>query len=286
MSLRSPLARTPAGHDPRRGLARIRQATARYVVHQTGSGIVSKALRAERRGTAAEAVDAAAIAYYTSRPLSVHYFIGLDGRIWLLTHEAVRVPHVGVGAAERSAYRTGAWLRGARPRARRVRAIAPAAIAAWRSHWPRYRSPVHLYPATSINDCSIGSEMAPAGYYAAGGWRALPGVLPWLGGRHTLAQHLAVAALAVDIAARHSWPDGWQHDALGGPRSPYVLGHEDVDLFGRADDGGGWDPGALRAEPRFDWQLVHGAIVGLLAGGQLADFVCRALGIRRGELVS
>ena len=281
MLLRSPLARTPSGHDPRRGLERLRDATSCYVVHQAGSGIVARALRGGGTGTPAELVDRAALEYYTSKPLSAHYYIGLGGRIWSLTHEAARVSHVGVGPAERAAYLSGAWARGERPEGRRVREVAPAVVAAWRASWPRYRSPQHLFSPRSVNDCSVASEMAPAGSYVGGQWERIPGVVPWLRTRHTMPQHLAVAALAVDLAKRHSWPDGWHRDPRGGPRSPRVLGHEDVDLFGRADRFGGWDPGALREPPRWDWELVHGAIAGLLAGGALADFVLRAIGLRR-----
>lgn len=274
---RSSIARTPPGHDPRRGLERLRDRTVRYVVHQSGAGIVDRAVKRPRPSdlTPAQAVDIAAIDYYASKRISAHYYIALDGSIWLLTHESVRVPHVGVSAEERRAYLDGHWARGRG--AGRMHAISPRSVELWRESWPRYASPQHLHPTPSINDVSVGSEMAPAGYYVDGAWRPLPGVVPWLATRHTLQQHLAVALLAVDLAGRHRWPLGWHHDERGGPRTPFVLGHEDVDLYGRSDTGGGWDPGALRADPRWDWELVHGAIVGLLQGGRLARFILRAL---------
>ena len=276
----SPHARTPPGHDPRRGLDRLRETTSCYIVHQTGSGIVARALAGWDgiRGSAAEAVDRKALGYYTARRISAHYYIGLDGRIWTLTHEAVEAPHVGVSKAERRAYLSGSWALGERPIGRGFRGISPAAVGAWRAAWPRYRSPQHLLPSVRVTECSIGSEMAPAGYHERGRWRPLPGVVTWLGTRHTLRQHLAVALLATDIARRYDWPLGWQHDPLGGPRSPYLLGHEDVDLFGRANLGGGWDPGALRASPRWDWDLVRGAASGILQGTRLAKFILDALG--------
>lgn len=39
-----------------------------------------------------------------------------------------------------------------------------------------------------------------------------------------------------------------------------LLGHEDVDAYGRWQKSGGWDPGGLRMLPRFDWARVYGAL--------------------------
>lgn len=40
-----------------------------------------------------------------------------------------------------------------------------------------------------------------------------------------------------------------------------VLGHEDVDPWGRGNAGGGWDPGARRVQLTFDWNRIFGASV-------------------------
>lgn len=269
--MRSNYSRVPSGHSPDRGLAQ-REATTTYVVHQTGSGIVTRAVSGLAGRVGSElcaAVDSVVLDYYTSRASSAHYYIGLDGRIWQLTDELSRVGHVGVTSAERRAYLTGAWARGEVPEVDSVRAVSPRTETLWRSSWPRYDSPQHLFGERSVNDCSIGSKMAPAGIHREA-WTPLPGVTTWRDTRHTRAQHLAVAVLAVDIAARYGWPPDWHLDPRGGPRTPYLVGHEDVDLFGCADYGGGWDPGALRVEPRWDWSLVRWAIGELLDSTQNA----------------
>jgi hypothetical protein len=59
----------------------------------------------------------------------------------------------------------------------------------------------------------------------------------------TTAQYLAAFILCWDICLRHGlvFSDGT------------ILGHEDVDPWGRGDNGGGWDPGAGRITPRWCW---------------------------------
>jgi N-acetyl-anhydromuramyl-L-alanine amidase AmpD len=259
----SPLAEVPAGHDALRGrkLPAIDRVIERYVVHMTGSTIVGKAVAAGK-DPIRRCLD-----YYCGKPTgSSHYLIDFAGHIHALTDERIRIGHVGVTAAERAAYLDGSWARGAVPKAPDVEPISPAAVDAWHAAWPHYHSPQHLFGPKSVNDCSVASEMPPAGYHVKGIWRPLPGMELWPGTRHTLEQHLAVAELAVDLAHRHRWPSTWTVDPKGGPRTPRVLGHEDVDLFGRADAGGGWDPGALRRSPRWDWKAVSMAIAMLRAG--------------------
>jgi hypothetical protein len=70
--------------------------------------------------------------------------------------------------------------------------------------------------------------------------------------RFTKAQHEAVARLACDVATRNGWPltERWW-------RTPRLLGHEDLSPISRHDSRGGWDPGALREKPFFDWEYVY-----------------------------
>jgi hypothetical protein len=268
----SPLAKTPPGHEPlRRPVTERARSITRFVVHMTGSSIVSKAVR---RGT--KPVDAC-LDYYCANKTSSHYLIDLDGTIYALTDERIRVGHVGVYADERRCYLDGSWAQGALPKeSPDVKVISREAVAQWHQAWPAYESPQHLFSTRSINDCSVASEMPPAGYYVGGIWRQLPGVELWGGTRHTVEQHVAVAQLALDLATRHAWPAHWLRDQHGGPRTPWVLGHEDVDLFGRADAGGGWDPGALRSRARWDWWAVYCAI-GILRVGATRDDAVHSL---------
>lgn len=80
--------------------------------------------------------------------------------------------------------------------------------------------------------------------------------------RFTQAQHDTVAELAVDVARRNAWPadEEWW-------RTPRLLGHEDLTPIARCDRNGGWDPGALRDEPYFDWEYVYERIGSILRDG-------------------
>jgi len=68
----------------------------------------------------------------------------------------------------------------------------------------------------------------------------------------TVAQYLAGNMLMHDIALRHGieWPSDLSE------RTYFFLGHEDCDPWGRGTAAGGWDPGALRDAPRFDWECM------------------------------
>jgi N-acetyl-anhydromuramyl-L-alanine amidase AmpD len=258
----SPLATVPANHNPARKDHRVRTQVHSYVVHMTGSSIVSKAIK---KGVSP---IEECLRYYCGKRTSSHYLIGYDGQIYALTNEALRVGHVGVYAPERAAYLDGGWKRDAvvHSQGEKLGPLSAETVFQWGRSWPHYESPQHLFPGRSVNDVSIASEMPPVGYYRKGHWHVLPGMRRWAFTRHTKEQHYAVARLAADIAQRYDWPDNWLEDPKGGPRSPRLLGHEDVDLFGRSDRGGGWDPGYLRIEPRWDWPLVYRAIRAILRG--------------------
>lgn len=106
----------------------------------------------------------------------------------------------------------------------------------WRMTWDRWHkaNPTDLYPGDSPNRAYVGIEVLPL---------LKPGPT---GLWHTEAQHDAVAALFADLGARHGF--GFVHGRL--------VGHEDVNPLDREDSGGGWDPGALRIHPRWDWHRV------------------------------
>ena len=219
-----------------------------FVVHMTGASIVKDAVE-----QGAEPFEYC-LNYYTGKDASVHYLLGYDGRLFQMTDEHLRVGHVGVYAAERAAYLSGAWAEGETVQVgnKELGPISEHAVAHWRENWPAYNSPQHLFRTRYVNNVSVGVEMPPCGYYKNGSWEPFPHVNRHKNTRHTVEQHIGVAALACDIAERWGWPDRWWEDPEGGPRSPHLVGHEDVDLFGRSDRGGGWDPGYLRDSPRWD----------------------------------
>lgn len=205
------------------------------VVHTSGRSIVERALA---RG---EDVLEHCVAYYRAAPYSAHYVGGWDGELVQLTPDDRRVPHVGVSAEERKLYLSAAWTRDQR--------LNSAAVGRWLEWWyqkGRVRSPQHLFPGTSANGAYVGLELPPLRLPNPDGL--------W----YTRAQHELVARLAADLRRRHGWP-AWPKQLP----CARLLGHEDLDAFGRWDRGGGWDPGALRAEPRFDWGLVAEMLRGL-----------------------
>ena len=75
--------------------------------------------------------------------------------------------------------------------------------------------------------------------------------------KFTKAQHDTAAFLAVDIAERKGWPDGWW-------LTPRLGAHEFFTPISRHNTGGGWDPGITRAKPFFDFDYVQSVIEDLL----------------------
>jgi hypothetical protein len=257
----SPLAVVPNGHLPaaRRGGRKRRSPITSYVVHMTGGGLPAKAIAQHRD------VTEKAISYYRglepeSRKddISSHYLIAYDGTIYALTDESIRAPHVGVAEDERAAYLDGRWARGGKAKGQgdegMLGPISDVAVRRWRAAWPQQRSPQYLFPSRFVNEDSVASEMTPCGPHLPGTPAPMrPGL------RHTAEQHAAAGLLAHDLGVRHGWDGGaalpWWH-AWASERPTHLLGHEDVDLFGRSNKGGGWDPGALRDEPWWDWAYV------------------------------
>jgi hypothetical protein len=238
----------------------------RLVIHMTGRTIVGSAIK--------EGLDPIekCLSYYTTKLTSSHFLQGFGGELWQMTDERIRVGHVNTNDGtkfERPLYLDGSWARGAPGEKGDV--ISPFTVKTWKSYWPHYKSPQHLFPGFSVNDTSVGAENIPCltgSTYLAEPLR--PGL--W----HTAAQHVGMALLACDLADRWSWLGQWWRDPKGGPRAPTLPGHEDVDLYGRAQKSGGWDPGALRTAPRWDWPFVTNMIVLRLTVGEHLGFLRRA----------
>lgn len=198
-------------------------------IHTTGSGVPSKAAKLGK-----DPVDVAVGIYLSGpRPFGPAYVIGWEGEIVQVADELSRTEHVG--GLDRDEYLSGTW----------VKQCHPAAVELWRRRWPQYESPQHLFPSRYPNTDLVGCELIPV----LGGKPKPAG--PGL--RFTEKQHQAIADLCRDIAKRHSLPAGWANTSR-------LVGHEDVGLLDRHDKGGGWDPGALRERPYFDFEWVRRTI--------------------------
>lgn len=161
-----------------------------------------------------------------------HYVLGYGGLrdlVQIADERTVR-PHVGT-LGDIPALTDGSWRR-----------KDPNHGAQWDACWHRWhkKNPTDLFPGASPNRAYVGIEVLPRQV------RGL-GILDF-----TDAQHDAVAALFADLGARHAFRFEWGR----------LVGHEDVNPIRRSDAGGGWDPGALRAVPRWDWNRVMKQIGG------------------------
>ncbi|HET6613672.1 MAG TPA: N-acetylmuramoyl-L-alanine amidase [Kofleriaceae bacterium] len=227
-AVRSPLA---IQADDRRHDRRRRGPVWGMVLHQTGRGIVA---RAARHGVSPLEL---ALSYYAQSSGGTHYVIDYDGKIYQVADDDRRVGHVGVAADERRRYLSGEWERD----------FSAAAVKRWHERWPGRKSPQHLYPTRSPNSCYVGCEMLPLEEVPDPN---NPEWTHWFPGmRYTESQHRAAGRLAADLARRHGWPEGWQHTSR-------LVGHEDIDAYGRWQRAGGWDPGALRERPWVSWSVV------------------------------
>lgn len=192
-------------------------------VHTTGSGVLSKA-----KASGSTPIEAALAIYLAMQRGSQGYLWGgptyvidYDGAIYQLAPDEVLTAHCG--HPHRELYLSGEWME----------RCSAKLVEHWRRAWPTFPSPQHLFPGRSPNSAYIGIEFVPLAERRTDGWL------------YTDAQHRAGIELCRDLGERHGWGERW----AAGPR---LVGHEDVNPIDRSDDGGGWDPGWLRARPRFD----------------------------------
>ena len=204
---------------PRTGTLRSSKLAWGILVHTTGRGVPT---RAKDTGLPAHEI---ALAYYLSSGANFpHYLIAGEGTIWAVADETVRAWHAGITTEDRAQYLTGEW----------ETQVSPEGLAHWRARWPGIKSPQHLYPGKSPNEIYIGVELIPSND------RTDNGTL------FTTAQYAALSKLIQDVATRHGFI----------PAGARLLGHEDVSPLTRWDKQGGWDPGFLRDNPLFRWDLV------------------------------
>lgn len=225
-------------------------------LHTTGRGVAAKAKRTGRT------VDEVAIEIYLASQNGSNgypwggpgYLIVYDGTIYQLAEDTTRTNHIGSSEKKRQIYLSGAWQK----------KVSRVALARWHAEWgPRYQSPQQLFPSRAPNQDLVGVEIVPIGA-GLGGEPMRPGLL------FTKAEHDAAVKLAIDIARRNNFPDGWywKDGDEEGPAARLVS-HEDVGLLDRHDCclgvkpdkcKGGYDIGWLRERPLFDMAYVRSEI--------------------------
>lgn len=234
----SPLARrVPGVRDPK--LARKRTPWG-LLLHTTGGGITAKAKREGRKP-----IDVA-IEYYISSQNGANgytwggpaYVLDHDGTLYQIAPDDAVTHHAG--GTNGASYRAGTW----------TGRLSAEAVAQWKKRWPERAHPYALFPSASPNIDYVGVEMIPVGDGFGEPMRK--------GLRFTRAQHNTAIALGVEMGLRHQWAPGWANAASG-----RLVGHEDVDPLERSDANGGWDPGANRAAPYFDFDYVRRGINGI-----------------------
>lgn len=177
--------------------------------------------KAVQRGTTP--VDEA-LNYYL-KTCGVHYLNGYDGTLIQMLPDDRFGAHAGVSEIHRKKMLSGEWKRD----------FSINVVSLWEKRWPGVKSPQHLFPTTSPNGSYIGVENVPK-----------------MNLQYTDAQYETLIQLCFERGLAHNWPEGWH-------RTSRLLCHEDTSPYTRWDSGGGWDPGALRESPRFDWdRLVEG----------------------------
>ena len=255
------------------------------VVHSTGSSLPAGA-RAQGVAQITHAVD-----WYVNRRPGTHYvngWLGVDGgELVQVANEHVQVPGVGVTNAKEPDKDQRLSIEAGRFESD----LPPVMVRLWRARWPGVADSLALLPHTrTANSCYVHVECIPCVFHSPDELITGEGVEPMRPGlRYTTAQHDAVIALAVDVASRNGWPldETWW-------RTPRLLGHEDLTPISRFVSSGGWDPGALRDDPWFDWEYVYEGIANsgttnpidaIVDGATALTDLLAALGGRVGELV-
>lgn len=191
-------------------------------IHTTGRGLPTRALKA-----VVDTLRWAEKEYTTPGAAFAHYVVGYDGTIIQIADERERAWHAGISDKEAVLYRSGRW----RDR------VTPEAFELWDARWASLeaKSPLDLFPGNSPNDAYLGVELIPLLEDRDDG--------TWF----TDEQMHALSKLVTDIGIRYGINP---HD------TSRLVGHEDLEPLTRWDKDGGWDPGGLRARPRFDWARV------------------------------
>lgn len=187
------------------------------IVHTTGTGV---SITAQERDE--DSMDVACRIYKNGEAFP-GYVIGQQGQIAQIVSDALRAPHAGISSEEKTKYKNGSWKKD----------LSVDTVRLWVTKHSSKESPLCLLPhnAIGVNDCYLGIECIQL-------------LTPNSDGTYyTPAQMNTLIALIKDIRMRH-------------PTAKQLLGHEDINPLRRSSKSGGWDPGALRDKPWFDWKRV------------------------------
>ena len=205
--------------------------------HTSGRTIVQRAVDQGKRP-----IDLALKHY--RRTGAAHFVIDHDGTIYQLLDTGIRGAHVGLGRW-RKRYLDGSW-----------RAIMRAKgltlpLELWDKRWGTLDSPQHMFPGKTPNGAYLGAEFLPLLKPQADG--------TWFSD----AQYAAGRALLEYLFPESFGDFSFNGLALACVTSAYVgraraPAHEDLTPHSRWKRKGGWDPGALRRKPRWNWEKVLG----------------------------
>lgn len=201
--------------------------------HTSGRTIVERAIKKGKRP-----IDLALKHY--RRTGAAHFVIDHDGTIYQLLDTEIRGAHVGLPRKWRRWYLDGSWRR------RVIESGWGIGLNLWNKRWPGLKSPQHMFPGKSPNGAYLGVEFLPLLEAQADG--------TWFSD----AQYAAGRALLVVLACEHKWQATLLADLEKGTSSRHAPAHEDLTPHSRWRRKGGWDPGALRIEPRSNWDKVLG----------------------------
>lgn len=200
--------------------------------HTSGRTIVERALK---KGI--KPIDLALKHY--RRTGACHFVIDHDGTIYQLLDTEIRGAHVGLGGW-RKHYLSGSW----RLRMDVMGLSLPLSL--WDRRWPGLDSPQHMFPGKTPNGAYLGVEFLPLMHEQKDG--------TWFSD----VQYAAGRQLLLNLACMHGWEKGLLADAESGGGNSRAPAHEDLTPHSRWKKRGGWDPGALRLKPRFNWAKVLG----------------------------
>ena len=198
------------------------------VMHTTGAGLPIRATDAGE-----DIFDRAKKHYLRSH--GTHYVISYEGNLSQVANEVMQANGVGM-QAQINAVNSGEWLDRS--------FTSDYARNKWLTVRNDYEDPTKLFPTKYVNSCYGHVEMPPCVFWFHGTLMTVAEPLEE-GLRFTKAQHDKVADLAIDMAERNRWPDGWW---LTGRLS----GHEELSPISRGTSSGCWDPGFLREKVWFD----------------------------------
>lgn len=222
------------------------------VIHTTGSGAPSKAKSLEM-----DPLKWCVNHYFKNK--GTHYVIDWNGKALQLANEKFSAN--GVGVTEQKSGRkvvqkgqvesvdgkySGSWETD----------LPKALVKRWKEKWSHTgaTNPLELFPSKYANSCYVHIEMIPCVFHHKG--KLINGAEPMAPGlRFTKAQHEKAVELVIDIANRNGL---WETDTWW--KTGRLVGHSDISPISRHDKNGGWDPGGLRATPRFDWSFIYDGV--------------------------